>query len=182
MGEDGGEAFDFGGGGGRGFFEGATEFGGGFGVADQFVEADGDGLAEVHGAMLGAGGDAQEPVAVAEIFVGQAGFFGAEEERDAICFCACGAFACEAPQDDACARFERAELMMQLAASGGGGADDERAIGDGFGYGGELLGAGEYWRGSYCGTRFAIGGVVGIYQAEMRAAEIAHGAGGGADI
>ena len=71
---------------GRGFFEGAMEFGGGFGVADQFVEADGDGLAEVHGAMLGAGGDAQEPVAVAEIFVGQAGFFRAEEERDAGCF------------------------------------------------------------------------------------------------
>ena len=99
LGEDGGEAFNFGGSGGRGFFESATEFGGGFGVADQFVEADGDGLAEVHRAMLGAGGDAQEPVAVAEIFVGQAGFFGAEEERDAICFCACGAFACETLQN-----------------------------------------------------------------------------------
>ena len=182
MGEDGGEAFDFRGGGGRGFFEGATEFGGGFGVADQFVEADGDGLAEVHGAMLGAGGDAQEPVAVAEIFVGQAGFFGAEEERDAICFCACGAFAREALQNDARAGFEGAELMMQFAAAGGGGADYERAIGDSFGYGAELLRAGEDWRGSYCGTRFAIGGVVGIYQAEMRAAEIAHGAGGGADV
>ena len=96
LGEDGGEAFDFGGGGGRDFFESATEFGGGFGVADQFVEADGDGLSEVHRAMLGAGGDAQEPVAVAEIFVGQAGFFRAEEERDAVRFSACGAFACEA--------------------------------------------------------------------------------------
>ena len=55
FGEDGGEAFEFGGGGGRVFFQRACKFGGGFGVADQFVEADGDGLAEIHRAMLGAG-------------------------------------------------------------------------------------------------------------------------------
>ena len=132
--------------------------------------------------MLGAGGDAQEPVAVAEIFVGQAGFFRAEEERDAICFSACGAFACEALKNYARAGFERAELMMQFAAAGGGGADYERAVGDSFGYCAELLGTGEDWGGTYCGTRFAIRGVVGIYQAQMGAAEIAHGAGGGADI
>ena len=90
FGEDGGEAFDFAGGGGRGLLQRAMEFGGGFCVADQFVEADCYGLAEIHRAMLRAGGDAQQPVAVAEIFVGQAGFFRAEEERDAICFSAAG--------------------------------------------------------------------------------------------
>ena len=142
FGEDGGEAFEFGGCGGRVFFQGAGEFGGGFGVADQFVEADGDGLAEIHRAMLGAGGDAQEPVAVAEIFVGQAGFFRAEEERDAGFFFATSALACEALQNDAGAGFERAELMMQLAASGGCGADYQGAVGDGFGNGAELLSAG----------------------------------------
>ncbi len=71
---------------------------------------------------------------------------------------------------------------MQFAAAGGGGADYERAVGDSFGYGAELLRAGEDWRGAYCGTRFAIGGIVGIYEAQVGAAEIAHGAGGGADI
>jgi hypothetical protein len=192
LGEDGGEAFDFGGGGGRGFFEGAGEFAGGFGVADEFVEADGDGLAQVHGAMLGAGGDAQEPVTVAEIIVGEAGFFGAEEERDAIGAGAAGAFAVwllernflarEALEDEARAGFESAELMMQFAAACCGGADYEGAVSDSFGDGGELLGAGENRRGSDGGNGFAIGGVVGIYQAQARAAEIAHGAGGGADI
>src|SRR5271170_3081197 len=182
FGEDGGEAFDFAGGGGRGFLQRASEFGRGFCVAQQFVEADGDGLAQVHRAMLGAGGDAQEPVAVAQVFVGQAGFFRAEEERDERCFSASSALACEALQNDARARLECAQLMMQLAAAGGCGADYERAVGDGFRYRAELFRAGEHRRGSYCRTRFAIRGVVGIYQAQMRAAEIAHGAGGGADI
>ncbi len=182
LGEDGGEASDFCGGGGRGFFEGATEFGGGLGVADQFVEADGDGLAEVHGAMLGAGGDAQEPVAVAEIFVGQAGFFRAEEERDAIFFGACGVLAREVPQKDGRGGFEGAELMMKFAAACGGGADDEGAIGYGFGDGGELLGVCENWGGTDGGNCFAVGGIVGIHEAQMGAAEIAHGAGGGADV
>ena len=61
---------------------------------------------------------------MAEVFVGQAGFFRAEEERYAICFSACGALAGEALQNDAGGGFERAELMMQFAAAGGGGADD----------------------------------------------------------
>jgi hypothetical protein len=119
---------------------------------------------------------------VAEIFVGQAGFFRAEEERDAGFFFATSALACEALQNHARGGFERAELMMQFAASGGCGADYQGAIGDSFRYGAELLGAGENRRGAYCGTRFAISGVVGIHETEVRAAEIAHGAGGGADV
>jgi len=38
-------------------------------IAGEFVEADGYGLAEVHGAMLFARGDTQQPVAVAEVFI-----------------------------------------------------------------------------------------------------------------
>lgn len=49
-------------------------------VAGQFVEADGHGLAEVYGAMLFAGGDAEEIVAVAQVVIGEAEFFGAEEK------------------------------------------------------------------------------------------------------
>ncbi len=39
------------------------------GMACEFVKADSHGLAEVHGAMLFAGRDAQQPVAVAEVFI-----------------------------------------------------------------------------------------------------------------
>lgn len=60
-----GEAIEIGGGGGDMFLR----FRRGLGVAREFVETDGHGLAEVHGAMLFAGGDAQEPVAVAEVFI-----------------------------------------------------------------------------------------------------------------
>jgi hypothetical protein len=180
--QDGGEAFEFAGGGGRGFFERLLEFGGGFCVAREFVEADRYGLAQVHRAVLCAGGDAQQPVAVAQIFVGQAGFFRAEQERDAIFFTASGALARKTLQNDARASFERAQRMMQFAAAGGCGADYQRAIRDRFRNGAELFGARENRRSAYGRTRFAICGVVGIHQAQMRAAEIAHGASGGANI
>jgi hypothetical protein len=48
------------------------------GIASEFVEAHGHGLAEVHGTMLFARGDAKQPVAVAEVFVGEAALFGAD--------------------------------------------------------------------------------------------------------
>ncbi len=48
------------------------------GIASEFVKADGHGLAEVHGAMVFAGGDAQEPLTMAEVFIGEAALFGAE--------------------------------------------------------------------------------------------------------
>jgi hypothetical protein len=44
----------------------------GLDIAREFVEADGYGLAEIHGAMLFAGGYAQEPMAVAEVFIRKA--------------------------------------------------------------------------------------------------------------
>ena len=49
-----------------------------FGVAGEFVEANGDGLAEVHGAMIFARGNAKEPMAMAEIFIGEAALLGAK--------------------------------------------------------------------------------------------------------
>ena len=60
-----GEALEIGGG-------GEDRFGrmrGRLGIACEFVEAHGYSLAEVHGAMFLARGDAQEPVAVAEVFI-----------------------------------------------------------------------------------------------------------------
>ena len=65
------EALEIGGGGGDMFFG----FCYGLRIAREFIEADGDSLAEIHGAMLFAGGNAQEPVAVAEVFIGKAALF-----------------------------------------------------------------------------------------------------------
>src|SRR5665213_2482588 len=52
-------------------------------AAGELVEADRDGLAEVHGEVTGAfrreHGDGGEPGAVTELLVGQTGLFGAEE-------------------------------------------------------------------------------------------------------
>jgi hypothetical protein len=41
----------------------------GLGIAREFIEADSYGLAEVHGPMLLASGDAEQPMAVAEVFI-----------------------------------------------------------------------------------------------------------------
>jgi hypothetical protein len=60
-----GEALEIGGAGG-GMFVGFRD---GSGIACEFVEADGYGLAKVHGPMLFARRDAQEPMAVAEVFI-----------------------------------------------------------------------------------------------------------------
>ena len=41
-------------------------------IAREFVQADGYGLAKIHGAVLFARGNAHEPMAVAEVFIGEA--------------------------------------------------------------------------------------------------------------
>ena len=69
-----GDALEFGGGGSEAFRRWRRSVG----IASEFVETNGDGLAEVHGAMVFAGGDAKEPVTMAEVLVGEAAFFGAE--------------------------------------------------------------------------------------------------------
>ena len=41
----------------------------GLGITCEFIETDGYGLAKVHGAMFVASGNAQQPIAVAEVFI-----------------------------------------------------------------------------------------------------------------
>src|SRR5271155_6138959 len=72
--------------------------------------------------------------------------------------------------------------MLQIPVADGGGSDDERAVGDGFGDGLELFGTLEYVRRADGGARFAKRRLVGIHHAQMPKSEIAHGAGGRADI
>jgi len=84
LGEEGEEAIGFGGGGGCG---GAAGVGKGAG-ADELVEADGDGLAEIHRGMTEVGvechGDGEEEMAVRELVVRETGFLGAKEEGDPV--------------------------------------------------------------------------------------------------
>jgi hypothetical protein len=147
----------------------------GFGVAGQFVEADGYGLAEIYGAMLFAGGDAEEIVAVAEVVVGEAEFFGAEEDG--------GVAGLEMLADSGSGLLETEKRVAKFALrAGGGGADDQGTAGDSFGDGVDAVGVGEEIGSADGGASFAVGRIVGIYEREIEEAEVAHGASGSADV
>ena len=142
--------------------------------ARDFVETDGDSLAEVHGGMGFAGGNVGEPVAVAEVVVGEADFFGSEENRDAL--------GGEGVADEVGGGFEGVHGVLGLAVAKRGGSDDEGAVGDGFGEAGEFLGLLQDVGRAHGGAGFAEGEVVGLDDAEMEESEVAHGAGSGAEV
>ncbi len=84
--------------------------------------------------------------------------------------------------DEGRAGFEALQGMLQVAMSDGGGSDHERAIGHGFGNGGELFSVGENLGGANRGARAFVGDVVRIHYTQVKKSEVAHGAGGGADV
>ena len=69
-----------------------------------------------------------------------------------------------------------------IAEANGRCADDESAVCHGFGETLELFGTGKKRRGADGRARFTKSQFVRIHDAKMEKAEIAHGAGGGADI
>jgi hypothetical protein len=77
---------------------------------------------------------------------------------------------------------QAANRVLRLAAADGGGADNESAIRDGFGDGFELRGLCKQRLSADGGTRFAEGQFVGIHDAQMEEAEVAHRASGGANV
>src|SRR6266850_1646144 len=168
--QDRGDALEFGGGGRGALFRWRRRME----IASKFVKADGYGLAEVHGAMLFAGGDTEEPVAMAEIFVGEAALFRAEQKGDAA--------GNKALADQRRGVFEAFDRMLRVAAANGGGADDEVAVRDGFGESLELFGAGEKRRGAHSRACFTESQFVGVYDAKMKEAEVAYGTSGSADV
>jgi hypothetical protein len=183
--EEGGEAVEGGGGGERfGWLRGRGRVGLRYGV-----EADGGGLAEVHGEMAGwfsfcgAGvhGDGEEGVAVAELFVGEAGFFGAEEQSHFG-----GRIGLESLMDEAVCVSEGVERVLEDAVADGGSSEDQSAVGDGFGDGGGLGGgledAGGVDGGLFSGQRGFEGDGKVVDDAEVGEAEVVHGAGDGADV
>jgi hypothetical protein len=80
-------------------------------------------------------------------------------------------------------RFKALNGVLKVAVSDGGGADDERAIGDGLGNGGEFLcGGKDIGRRTYGGASALKSYIVWVNDAQVEEAEIAHGAGRCADI
>ena len=77
---------------------------------------------------------------------------------------------------------EAPDRMLQLTEADGGGSDDKRAVRDGFGERLELFGTGEQRRGADSGTRLAKSQFIRVHHAKMEESEVAHGAGGGADV
>ena len=97
--------------------------------------------------MLFARGDAQEPMAVAEVFVGEAALLRTKEEPDGA---GRKAFA-----DERSGLLKAPDRVPQLTKADGRGSDDERAVRNGFGQGVELFGAGEQRGGADRGARLA---------------------------
>jgi len=77
---------------------------------------------------------------------------------------------------------EPTHRVLQLALADGRGSDNKSAIFNGFGEGLELLGTGEQRHGSDSGTRLAKSQFIGIHDAKMEEAEVAHGTCGRADV
>jgi hypothetical protein len=144
------------------------------GIAGEFVEANGYGLAQIHGAVLFASRDAHEPMAVAEVLIRKATLFRAEEKRNA----ASG----KALADEGSGLLKAADRVLQLTLPNGSGSNNEGAIVDCFSEGLELLGMREQGRGADGGTRFSKSHLVGVHHTEMEEAKVAHDAGGGADV
>src|ERR1035441_4754150 len=146
----------------------------GLGIARHLVEAKGDRLTEVHGEVLADGGDADEPVTVAQVLVGEAELFAAEDQR----YGCGGQFA----QHEPGAILQAANGVLQLAMSHAGSADHQAAIGDRVGQSGKFLRLLKQRRGADGGAGLTEGHIVGANHGEAREAEVGHGAGGGTDV
>jgi len=152
----------------------SLRFRGGLGIAREFVEADRYGLAEVHGTVLFARGDTQKPMAVAEVFIGEAALLRAEKKRHTA--------AREMLSKVTGGLLEAMHRMLQLSKAYGGSSDDQRTIRYGVRDGLELLGFDEQRRGAHGGARLAKTELIGVHHTKMEEAEVAHGAGGSADV
>jgi hypothetical protein len=124
--------------------------------------------------MLFAGGDAQEPMTVAEVFIRKAALFGAKQKSDWT--------AGQMLMDEARSLLKAANRMLRLAATDRGSSDDEVAVRDGFDNSLEFFGAGEQRLRADGGTCFAESQFVWVHHAKMRETEVAQGASSGTDV
>ena len=149
-------------------------FYGGSWIAREFVEANGYGLTEIHGAMLFASGNAQEPMAVAEVFIRKAALLRAEKESDT----ADG----EILSNEAGGLIQAADWVVQLTLADGGRSDDQCALLNSLSDSFEFFGTGEQWFGADGGTGLAKSQLIRVNDRKMEETKVTHGAGGGADI
>ena len=124
--------------------------------------------------MLFPSGNAQKPVAVAEIFIRKAALFRTKKKSDSV--------ASQMFTEKTRGLIETADGVVQLTEADRGGSNDKSAILDGFGDGLELFGMGEQRLGADGGARLAKSHLVGVHHAKMEEAEVTHGAGGSADV
>jgi hypothetical protein len=158
--------------------------------AGELVEADGDGLAEVHGEVAAVlrrvHGDGGEEGGVGELVVGEAGFFGAEEESDAVLRGRRGWGCVQGLKDEGGGLLEGENGVLELALADGGGGDDEGAVGDGGGEGVVAAGGVQDVLRGYSGLGLQLGGFKRggevVDDAEVGEAEVLHGASRGADV
>src|SRR5260370_24276643 len=119
--------------------------------------------------MLFTGGDAQEPMAMAEVFVRKTALLRTEKKSNAA-------------RSEMLAQWtggliEAAHRVLQLALADGGGPNNKNAIFNGFGHGLELLCTGKQRRCADGGTRFAKTQFIRIDYASIEEVEVPHGAG-----
>ena len=113
-------------------------------------------------------------MAVSQVVVAKTVFLGPEEQGHGP--------RCESFIKQLSAVFEAAQRMVQLTALSGGGADNKRAIGDGFGKRLVFDGLFENRAGVDRRLRLAECDFVGVDQTQVRETEVAHGARGRADV
>lgn len=136
-----------------------------------FIQADGNGLAQIHGGLAGIGGDFDEQMAMGEVVGGEATLFRAEDERDA-------AAAFELTVDRRGEMGQRDDLLLGFAAGEGCGADHERAVGDGLLQGCGFAGLGEELRRPDGGFGLTPVRLMRRHDGQAAQAEVSHGAGG----
>jgi hypothetical protein len=84
--------------------------------------------------------------------------------------------------DEGSGLLKAADRVLQLTLPNGGGSNNEGAIPNCFSEGLELLGTREQRRGADGGTRLAKGQFIRVHHTKVGEAEVAHRAGGGADV
>jgi hypothetical protein len=123
-------------------------------------------------------GNRQEPVAVAEFFVAEAGLLRTEEQSDASC-----AMRSRELFADPCGSFgQRVKRMLQGSFADCGCTYDQRAVSDCLCDAGKGGRRSHHLRGIHCGSCGLKWHWVFVYDAQMLETEVVHGSGYRSDI
>jgi hypothetical protein len=141
----------------------------------QLVQADGDGLAEIHGRLARVGGDGHEKVAEGEIGAGESALLRPEDQGHA-------AAAVQLMPDQRGESGKRDDGLLRLAARESAGAEDEGGLRNGFREALRAARVPEQLLGAHGRAGFAPVRLEGRDNGEMREAEVGQGARCGANV